>query len=227
MPSVLIVEDDAELAEKLRLMLTHERYVVDVIEDGEQAAYVLKNSAYDLIVLDWHLPNVTGVELCKRFRQAGGTTAVLMLTGESTVNAKECGLDAGADDYLTKPFHPKELMARVRALLRRPREFAGNTLKLAELTIDLDAHSVQDNGREIKLLPLEFALLEYFMRHPNQVFSLEIILERVWPRSSDATVEAARTYVKTLRKKLADAGASVCVGNVHGVGYKLEASKES
>ncbi len=225
MPRILLVEDDSEFAEKVNMLLSLERYVIDVIPNGADAMYALKNSSYDLLIVDWHLPEVTGVEIVKRYRALGGVAPILMLTGETSMDSKESGLDSGADDYLTKPFHVRELLARVRALLRRPKDFAGEELAVGTMHMDLKSHKVTNNSREIQLLPLEFNLLEFFLRHPDEVFSLEALLSRVWPSSSEASTETVRTYIKTLRQKVNSEDSSVSLANVHSVGYKLDTKK--
>jgi len=146
----------------------------------------------------------------------------LMLTGKGTINDKEQGLDAGADDYLTKPFHLKELSARIRALLRRPVTFTGTTLKVGSLEIDPSSHRLTIEGREVNLLPKEYAILEFLMRHPNEVFSPDALLNRVWNSESEASTDTVYTYIKTLRKKVSPEAPSSIIKTVHGVGYKLE-----
>jgi DNA-binding response OmpR family regulator len=145
-----------------------------------------------------------------------------MLTGKSDIADKEAGLDAGADDYLTKPFHPRELCARLRALGRRPTQRLGDELKVGNLALDLTKFQLHREGVEVDLLPLEFALLEFFMRNPGRVFGADILLERVWPVNSEASPEAVRTCIKTLRRKIDVNGETSVIKTVHGVGYKLE-----
>ncbi|HEY9712601.1 MAG TPA: response regulator transcription factor, partial [Chroococcales cyanobacterium] len=179
---------------------------------------------YDLVVLDWQLPGLEGVDILKEFRSGGGITPVIMLTGKNSISDKETGFDSGADDYLTKPFHMKELSARVRALLRRPSTFVGNVLKAGQLELDPGNFKATKNGAEIKLQPKEFSLLEFFMRHPNQVFNTDTLLNRVWASESDATSDALTTTIKRLRKKIDAEGERSFLTTVHGVGYKMEVS---
>jgi len=148
-----------------------------------------------------------------------------MLTGKTDIADKETGLDAGADYYLTKPFHPKELTACLRALGRRPAQRVGEELKVGDLTLDLNKFQLHKNGVEIRLLQLEFALLEFFMRNPGRVFGADVLLERVWPVNSEASPEAVRTCIKTLRRKIDVDGEPSLIKTVHGVGYKLEVSE--
>ncbi len=161
------------------------------------------------------------MEVCRSFRQTGGTTPILMLTARVQVEDKETGLDAGADDYLTKPFHLKELSARVRALLRRHMQSSDPVLKCGHISVDTRSHKVIVADKEIHLVPKEYSLLEFFMRHRNQVFSAEALLDRVWSSDSTACPDTIRTYIKLLRKKLGDNG-DVVLRTIHGVGYKLE-----
>ncbi|HMO23852.1 MAG TPA: response regulator transcription factor, partial [Candidatus Melainabacteria bacterium] len=176
----------------------------------------------DVIIMDLTLPKMDGIEVCKNFRQQGGETPILILTGRGTVPDKELGFDAGADDYLTKPFHLKELSARIRALLRRPKDFAGEVLKAGNISLDIGSHTVTKEGKDIHLPRMEFALLEFLMRHKGQVFSAEALLDRVWTGDSDKSPETIRTSVKKLRSKIDTKGEPSLIRNVHGVGYKLE-----
>lgn len=222
MARVLVVEDDADLAEGIEQRLTFEHYTVEVTGNGADALEMLKIYQYDLVVLDWNLPELTGVDICRRFRAQGGVTPILMLTGEADIAHKEAGLDSGADDYLTKPFEHRELLARVRALLRRPREFQGEKLTAGGIVMDLETRSVTKDGKEIHLKPLEFMLLEFFMRNPNRVFSQEALLERVWPPGTDASNENVRTYIKTLRKQIDRPQGESLIRTIYGAGYKFE-----
>jgi DNA-binding response OmpR family regulator len=219
---ILVVEDDPQLCKLIRDWLALEHHNVEVVEDGKEAIERLKIYEYDLIILDWNLPNVTGIEVLKEFRNRGGNTPVLMLTGRGTISDKESGFDAGADDYLTKPFHGKELTARLRALLRRPASYVGDVLKFGNLVLDRENYRVMRNEEELRLVPKEFALLEFLMRNPNRVFAPEALLNRVWATESDATVDALTTCIKRLRKKIDIDGQQSIIRTVHGVGYKLE-----
>lgn len=221
MARILLVEDDPSMAERIEKWLSFEKHSVQIVEFGGDALQLLKGSPFDVVILDWELPDVSGIDVCKQYRARGGSAPVLLLTGKSSVDDKESGLDSGADDYLTKPFHPKELSARVRALLRRPAQVAGDVLRVGDLILDTSTFSVTRGGEAVELLPLEFALLEYFMRHPQMVLSLDNLLDRVWPPDSDSSIEAVRTYIKTLRKKLDRKGQPSYLENVHGVGYRL------
>lgn len=222
MAKILVVEDDKHLAGDVVDWLEFEKHTVEHVADGKEADERLRFYQYDLIVLDWELPGVHGIDICKRFRAAGGTTPVLMLTGKGEITDKEAGLDSGADDYLTKPFHLKELTARIRALLRRPAVMTGTILKIQNLALDTNTKKLSKDGREIQLSPKEYALMDFLMRHPDEVFSQEALLERVWSSESDASVFSVYTAVKTLRKKITDDGEKSILATVHGLGYRLE-----
>ncbi len=221
MTKILIVEDDADLGATLGRWMKLENYVFDLKDNGEDALQDLRFNNYDAIILDLRLPDIGGLEVLRTFRSRGGKTPVLILTGKNMIDEKTAGLDAGADDYLTKPFDGRELMARLRALLRRPTAFSGDILVAGEIELDRKSHVVKCGEQEIDLLPKEFDLLEFFMRHPNQVFNTESLLERVWPSTSETSPEVVRTHMNRLRKKLTAQGQREWFETVHGVGYKL------
>lgn len=224
MAKILVVEDEFYLSEPVREWLVHENHTVEVVADGLEALEYLKIYKYDLVVLDIMLPGMNGVDICRQFRAGGGQTPIIMLTSKAALDDKERGLDSGADDYLTKPFHLKELAARIRALLRRPAVPQGNVLRISDIELDPRASRVTKGGEEVRLLPKEFSLLEFLMRHPNQVFSAEALIDRVWQSDTEAYSDTVRTHIKTLRKKLDTEGQPSIINTVHGVGYKLEAN---
>lgn len=223
MAKVLLVEDDVELADKLVAWLKKESYVVEHVLDGRQALDLLRAYGFDLVILDWDVPQVSGVEVCRQLRAGGSKVPVLMLTGKASFEDKEVGLDSGCDDYLTKPFDGRELGARMRALLRRPASFTGTVLSVGNVSLQPVTHHVERDGLAIDLSRMEFTLLEFLMRHPNQVFSPEALLNNVWSSDSEASIDTVRTYIKTLRKKLADNAGSSIIRTVFGVGYKVSA----
>lgn len=220
MAKILYVEDDTDLAERITQWLVEvEKHLVEHVDSGSAALERLEYFKYELIILDVGLPDKSGIEVLKEFRKKGGLTPVLVLTGQDKIDQKIQGLDAGADDYLTKPFHVQELTARLRSLLRRPREFTGDQISVGEVEIDTGSRSVQVGGQSVTLKPREFVLLEFLMRHQNKVISPDEILQNVWSSDSDATSETIYTHVKNLRKKLASHGAETFIRTVHGAGY--------
>ena len=221
MVKILLVEDDSDMAATINKWLTSEQHVVDAVHSGREGLERLELYQYDLIILDWQLPEISGLDVCKQFRARQGTTPIIMLTGRSTVADKTSGLDSGADDYLTKPFSMAELSARLRALLRRPPVSTSNVLRVGPLIIDPIKHTaIRDNIR-LHLLPKEFALLEFLMRHPEEVFSVEALLQRVWHSESDATTDAIRTCIKRLRDKIDTDPENSIIETIPRVGYRL------
>lgn len=221
MTRILIVEDDSSLLDTMESWLTRQKYNVETIDNGEAAFERISSEPFDLIILDWELPGCSGMELLKKFRAAGGGTRVLMMTGKPRVEDRKEGLESGADDFLVKPFDLEELSARVRALMRRPAEFFGNVLNAAYLTLNPLSGTVTKNGKEIQIPPKERALLEFFMRHPGEVFSAESLLNHVWPTGSEATALTLRVCINSLRSKIDIEGSASIIENVHGVGYRL------
>lgn len=222
MAKILLVEDDADVAEMIEDCLKREHHLVEWANNGGDALHRLKSYVYDIVVLDINLPNMSGLEVLKEFRGRGGSTPVLMLTGKNTVADKELGLDTGADDYLTKPFDGRELSARIRALLRRIGVIPSNKLSVRNLVLDPVTYKVTRDQNVIELLPREFSLLEFFMRHPDQVFSVEALLDRVWTADKEASADAVRMCIQRLRKKLDRDNESSFIKTVHRVGYVLE-----
>lgn len=223
MAKILLVEDDEDLAITVSDMLKGERHTVDTMHNGLDASEALKNQAYEVIVLDWDLPGLSGLELLKRFRAGGGGTPVIMLTGKGEIAEKEQGFDSGADDYLTKPFHMKELAARVRSLLRRPSMVNANVLTWGDLMLDPSNFEVSRSGQPLRLLPRDFALLEFLMRHPTQIFSAQALLDGVWNYDSDATPEGLRVAIRRIRKvidEVDDLDVSM-IENISRVGYRM------
>lgn len=227
MAKVLVVEDSQSVGDLVTSWLTSQNHIADWVKAGDEALLLLKEYPFDLIILDINLPGKDGYEICKEFRDAGGKTPILMLTGKNTIQEKEQGLDLGADDYLTKPFDVRELGARIRALLRRPAIVTTNSIELGNISIDAKERTVSVNKSSVDLAPKEFALLEFFAKHPNQVFSPEAILDRVWNSDSDATADSVRVYINRLRNKLGNHKETPSITNVFGVGYKMNWKAES
>ncbi len=221
MAKILIVEDDPQVASSVKEWLLIEKYLVEHVNTGADGLDMMRAYEYDLVILDINLPKMSGLEVCREYRNKGGKGLILMLTGQNTIDEKESGLDAGADDYLTKPFHLKELSARLRALLRRPSTLNSEILKAGNLVLDSKKHTLSQNGALIHLPRMEFALLEFLMRHQDQIFDPATLIERVWTADSEKSPETIRTTVKKLRQKIDIEGRPSLIQNVHGVGYKL------
>ncbi|HMO20877.1 MAG TPA: response regulator transcription factor [Candidatus Melainabacteria bacterium] len=222
MAKILLVEDEVDLARLIQNWLTREHHLVEIVNDGSLAINQLKTYNYDLVLLDIMLPGMSGVDVCKEFRQARGNTLILTTRAGFSREKKKKEFTAGADDYLTKPFHLKELDFRVKALLRRSNVTRSNIFNIGdEIMVDADEHQVMKNGEEVHLLPKEFRLLEFLARHPNRVFSSEELLENVWESDSSYHNDTVRGHITRLRKKLDSPGKPSIISTVYGVGYKL------
>jgi len=219
---ILLVEDDRKVASFIRRGLTEEGYAVDVIHDGENGLAMGLDRLHDIIVLDVMLPQKPGFQVLRELRQAKVTTPVLLLTARDAVEDKVQGLDAGADDYLTKPFAFAELLARVRALLRRAKTAETPVLRVADLTLDPATRTVKRGQEAIPLTNREFALLEYFLRNPGRVLTRTMIAEHIWDYSFDAGTNVIDVYVNYLRKKIDAGRESKLIHTVRGVGYVLK-----
>ncbi|MFN8659950.1 MAG: response regulator transcription factor [Candidatus Obscuribacterales bacterium] len=222
MAKILLVEDDLGVAQLIEFTLESERYVIDHYTRVNDALAALKTAEYDLLILDWALPDNTGVELCKQYRSMGGSKPVLMLTARESSRDKVAGLNAGADDYVVKPFDPDELVARAKALLRRPPVIAGSILKVSSIEMDTSNFTVKLAGQSISLLPKEFAILQLLMEHPDRYFTAEAILARVWRSDLPVSTDSVRTQMKTLRKKLGGTDDGSVIENTRGLGYKIK-----
>lgn len=225
MAKLLLVDDDKTLCEFVIDALEFEGHTVEESNEGDDAINRIQLSGYDVIILDWDLPKLTGVEILRRLRKDNNLVPVIMMTGRTTMNDKLDGIDSGADDYLTKPFDVRELCARVRALLRRSSSSVSDHLSNGSIKLDPVNYQVTVNDNPLHLLPKEFQLLEFMMRHPGRVFSHEQLLAQVWNLESDATDEAIRSCMKRLRKKLDDVTPEPMIETVHRVGYRLKQIK--
>jgi DNA-binding response OmpR family regulator len=221
MSKILVVEDNSELADNICIWLANEQHNVDWVSDGVEAIKYLKAYEYDAIVLDWTLPRMTGIEILKQFRATGGVTPVIMLTGRREIEDKESGFDAGADDYLTKPFEMRELSVRIRNVLRRAATPPTALLKVANIVLDKQARRVTKDGQELKLMPKDFAILELLMTYPNKVFSPESLIERIWSSDAQASAEVVRKHINRIRSQIDGSQSASLIRTVHGIGYSL------
>lgn len=218
MAKILIVDDDPDLLDLISQSLSFELYVTETAVDGDSATVTLRTKEFDLVILDLELPQMSGLEVCRRYRTLGGKTPVLMLTGKTQIMDRVKGLESGADDYLTKPFDIDELIARVRALLRRTgTNRSSNSLIYQDIILEPNNYQVTKSGRELRLIPKEFGILELLMRNPGKVFSTEKIIDRIWHQSDFPETDVIRTHIMNLRKKLGNK----IIETVHGVGYRV------
>ena len=227
-PLILVVEDENAIVTMLKYNLEHNGFRVNVATDGDEALMAVEEQKPDLILLDWMLPSVSGVEVCERLRkrEESRLIPIIMLTARGEESDRVRGLDSGADDYMTKPFSPNELIARIKAVLRRTRPvFASKALVFSGIAIDLNNHKVSLNGSDLRLGPTEFRLLCHFMETPNQVFSREQLLDAVWGYDIYVELRTVDVHIRRLRKVLGDAkpGLEDIIKTVRSVGYIMEA----
>ena len=219
--TILVVDDDRRLAASIRRALAYEGYRVSLAEDGASALKSARESVPDLVILDVMLPGMDGIEVCRRLRAGSESLPIMMLTARDSVGDRFIGLDGGADDYLVKPFAYDELVARVRALLRRTSVVRPETLAFADLALDVGAHQARRGDRAVELSALEFGLLEHFLRHPRLVLSREALLDAVWGMSTETASNVVDVYVGYLRRALEAGGEPRLLQTVRGVGYVL------
>lgn len=220
---ILLVDDDQALTKMVRDWLVFDHHQVEIASDGNDGLYKILTYAYDIIILDLNMPGKDGIEICSQYRAKGGQCPILMLTGRDKIEHKEEGFNSGADDYLTKPFHMKELTVRIQALLRRARTVAEKSYSWGDVKLDSTSFKVTKGDTEVKLLPKEFGLLEFLMSNPNRVFTPDAILDRLWASESDATSNAVITCISRIRTKLDDKGTkNSIIKTVHGVGYRFD-----
>ncbi len=221
---VLLVEDDAYLADSLAEALTDQRYVVDWAKDGETAWQQITTLEYDLILLDVMLPKLDGISLCQRLRSYGYSVPILMVTARDMSIEKVIGLDAGADDYLVKPFDLPELLARIRALLRRRSSSLSPILEWEKLHLDPATYEVSYNGQLLRLTPKEYSILELLLRNGRRILSRSSIIEHIWSFENPPEEDTVKAHIKSLRQKLRAVDApDQLLETVHGVGYRLKA----
>lgn len=224
---VLIVEDEKGISKFLKKSLETECFTIDLAEDGEKGAEVAIGNKYDIIILDNVLPKKMGNVVCREIRQAGIVTPIIMLSVKSETATKVDLLNAGADDYLTKPFSLEELLARIRALLRRPKYIAEEIIKIHDLEIDKKKHVIRRGGKEIYLTRKEFMLLEYLIKHQGIVLSRGMILEHVWDMNADPFSNTIESHILSLRRKINANDKKNFIKTIPGIGYKAEKDPES
>ncbi len=219
MAKILIVEDDQSLSQRVRDWLKADNHRVESADNGERALELLSLGSFDLLILDWNMPKLNGLELTRRFRAFGGDTPIIFLTGRTSISEKEAGFRAGADDYLTKPFDLRELSMRVEAILRRPKCVAIEQLIVGELTLERTSGEVRKNGEVIHLQKMEHALLEFLMNNTDKIFSSEALLNKIWPSDSSRTSHSLRVCINRLRNKIDSPDGGSYIENLHGRGY--------
>ena len=218
---ILLVEDDKDLSRAISKLLLVERYDVDAVYDGEECLDYLKLYQYDLIIMDVMMPKINGIETTKILRSEGVKTPIIILTARSMTDDKVMGLDAGADDYLTKPFQAKELLARIRALLRRGDNLV-TSLTYEDISLDSNAYELKCGDKKVRLTSKEFKLMEFFIHNQNTFLSSQRILDSIWQNDSDVDISVVWVFISTLRKHLEKIDSKVTIKASRGVGYKLE-----
>lgn len=219
---ILVVEDEKKLVEIIKKGLVEEGYSVDIALDGEEGQYMAENTPYDLVILDIMLPKKDGITICQELRLKEINTPILMLTAKDSIEDRVKGLDSGADDYLVKPFAFSELVARVRALLRREALSKSSQLQVGDLVMDTLTREVWRGEKKIELTTKEYTLLEYFMRHPHMVVTRTMLLEKVWDYDFEGMSNIIDVYIRRLRFKLGEEGAKSIIETVRGAGYRLK-----
>lgn len=224
-PHILLVEDDAALAELITFHFQKQGFRISQTPDGEEALLIVSEQQPDIVVLDWMINNLSGIEVCRRLRRNNETAniPIIMMSARGEEEDRIRGLDIGADDYLTKPFSPRELIARVNAVLRRMRPaLAGGTLTYADIEMDTVSYKVKRGGKTIPLGPTEFRLLRHFLEHPGWVFSRERLLDAVWGNESDIEIRTIDVHIRRLRKAINADGKSDIIRTVRSAGYALD-----
>jgi len=225
---ILVVEDEHKIAQSIKKGLEQESYAVDLAFSGPEGYDFASSEEYDLLILDVMLPGMTGIQIAQKLRSEKVHTPILMLTAKGQIEDKVEGLDSGADDYLSKPFAFEELLARMRALLRRPQSVGDSKLKVSDLTLDTKTFEVKRGDKDIKLSSKEFALLDYLMRHPNQILTKDQIINHVWNYDSDVLPNTVEVYIGYLRNKIDKPfkNQPSLIQTVRGFGYKLSVASD-
>lgn len=221
---LLFAEDDRDISKAVQTLLERSGYSVDAVYNGQDALDYIEQADYDGVILDWMMPKKTGIEVLAQMRSNGITTPVLMLTARDAIEDRVEGLDTGADDYLPKPFAASELLARIRAMLRRKVDYQHDVIKYADIELDKSAMTITCGKKSVSLNNKAFQLIEMLVEHPGAVLSIDQIMERIWGWDSDAEVNVVWVNISTLRKKLTEIGAHLKIKAIRGVGYSLEST---
>ncbi len=216
---ILIIEDEKQVADNLKEGLEHHNYTADIAYDGGEGQHLAREYEYDIIILDLMLPDIDGEDLCRKLRDEGNKSFILMLTAKKHLDDIIGGLDCGADDYLTKPFEFSELLARIRALLRRSSEHKSNILSVSDIVLDTEKEEVSISSKEVQLTKKEYMILEYLLRNKGQLISRNQLLEHAWDRNVDIFTNVVDTHIKNLRKKLGKSGS--IIKTIYGSGYRI------
>lgn len=219
---ILIAEDEVEIARALKFLLEKNKFTVDIVHNGNDAWNYVRQMDYNVVVLDIMMPEIDGLEVLRRMRSQKMTVPVLLLTAKAEIEDRVTGLNAGADDYLPKPFAASELIARVKALSRRSMNYSDSILREGNISLDCNCYELSANGRSVRLNNKEYQLMELFMSNPRRIFSTDHMMEKIWGNDSDAGMDVVWTYIGFLRKKLRELDADVKIKTIRGAGYSLE-----
>lgn len=222
MAKILLVEDDVQLGTRLKEWFSEEGHLLELAFSGEDAMQLLGSFKYEILLLDWTLPGISGLDICKQYRKSGGRANIIFLTGRGDINDKEEALDHGADDYVTKPFDSRELSARVRSLLRRPYSMLPDELKVRNVVLDLKTRVVSNGIGSVHLMPREMVILEFFMRHRDRVYSSQEIVKALWESDKDITQETVRSWMRNLRTKLESIELVDLIRTIPKTGYVMD-----
>lgn len=222
---ILVAEDEVELARGLRFLLEKNKFSVDIVHNGRDALDYIHAENYDAVVMDIMMPKLNGLDVLKRIRKEGSGVPVMVLTAKAEIEDRVEGLEAGADDYLPKPFSTREFIARVRALVRRNGNYVNSVLAFGNVRLDCSCYELSTDSASVRLNNKEYQLMELFLRHPRLVFSTEHIMDRIWGRDSESGVDVVWTYIGFLRKKLKCLEGNIEIRTVRGAGYLLEEQK--
>lgn len=223
MAKILLVDDDTTMSQALRSFLVDRSHVVETAESGEDALQLMTNFSFDVIVLDWNLPGVTGETVCLEYRKRGGRAPIIFLTGQNDISFLERGIHAGGDDYMTKPFEVRELAARLTGLLRRSQAHFVGELRAGKLLLRPELNTIFVDEQKVVLRPKETALLEFFLRNQNHIFAAQEVIDGVWASESSASTSTVRTWMGLLRHKLQSVGCEHLIRTIPGAGYILDA----